>query len=395
MQDNFYPSIDTLSKLANEQSVALSLRIKESTRSLFDALAKQNNTTVSALANSILDHYATRYIATNQDQAALNRQTLRRYAETVARKAGALDPETLLRDTIIEYHPEALFEESQVIFPLADEEKLIRDFGMWAKGLPTHFFNQKTPFVYIPHGVVHATDIVESARIDVDYSRSANELTQYGITKRCIDVYLPAQKWIIVVNIFFALQAKIHELLKCPMVVGETALRNIIYLANSVEDNAEFAKLVMQIILQENLPSEQPNEPKVELSQASQAPPQTASSKKLEWRDLDVTVLTSSNKLTWADIAVAALEQLGGVGKTTSIYRACKEIANTLGKPITHKNEHSFNMSIQGTLETCSRDCNPDVKKDYFSISEKGSGIWRLNRGVHFDWNLKRAISTI
>lgn len=368
-----YPPINNLLRHSSDQTVALSLRIKDSTRSLFDLEAQKSGSTISALVNNLLDDYAEQYIARSLNQREINQQTLRRYIETIARKAGTLDTENLLRDTIVEYRPDALFENFDT-----DEEKLIRDFAMWAKNLPTHYFNQEAPHAYFPHSVITAVPPEKSARVEVDRFLSPSELDEYDIKCPTIDVYLPAPKWLIAITILSAFSTKIQQLLNQPLVVGETALRSIAYLANTANDNLQFAKCVAQILLQENLPT---------------AKPEPTSTINLE----DVKFATKgkpsiSDKLTWADIAVAALEELGGSAKTTTIYQTCRNIATTLGKPITHKNRNSFNMSIQGTLETCSKDCNPNTKRDYFHITEKGSGIWHLNPGVHFDKKTQRTI---
>lgn len=374
MEKNSYPSVNNLLRQASEQNTTISLRIKDSTRSAFEILARKDHLNLSSVINTLLDDYAENYINTTLQQDQADKQSLRRHIENIARKAGSLNPEILFLDIANEYRPDALLEQHYALFPGVSIDEYARDFATWASNHPTHFFQSETPYIYFADGIIHAINPFQEASVATDYTTTkANVLD--GIDLKCLDLYLPAWQWAIVVTIISATESKEKVSQRTP--IGETALRQIAYLANTVKDNAEFAQLVGKILIRAK--GLEYNETSENTSHVENNP---------------VFAPKNANRtLTWGAICVAALESLDGTAHVSSIYPACRQIAVRLGKPITNKNENSFNMSIQGTLESCSKDCNPSTKRDYFRIVEKGTGMWQLNPGVHFDWNSGRVIT--
>lgn len=359
-KDSFFPDLKQLTENASDQTVGISLRIKDSTRSLFELEAVKRHTSTSAIINNLLDEYAKRYILQNYQQATINRQTIQRYVEIAARKAGTLDIETLLRDTITNYAPEALFESNHNIEAILvqksdgrlellsddshaiSDDKLIKDFTMWANGHPTHFFQNNPPYIFFGDGMITALPPFTHASADTVTDSSDN--TSY------INLFLPAPKWLIAVTIISAFFQKNSELNGTYPRLGDAACCNIAYLANTVDDNAEFAKRLAALVLRAAA-SEQPRH-------------------------------LQNLQPTWAFVIVYALEQLGGKGSLDQIYRACREAAHRFGKtPTKH-----FEATIRGELENHSSDSKKfNGKYDYFSNPENGSGFWMLNPGVHTD----------
>ena len=388
MDNSNYPKLNDLINNTKSQTVGISLRIKESTRAVFEQEAEQNSLSVSAVINQLLDDYAENYIKANQQLTAINEQILIRFMETVAKKAGSLDPETLLRDTIEEYRPEALFENSgelvmqavsnikvnsePILAPtsITSEEELIRDFAMWASGHPTRFFNSDPPYFYDNVGVVHALAPDQTATVEIDRHLSIEELRNFGVLHYCIDLFLPAPKWLIVMTIFSAFAAKTKELNLQTISIGETECRIIANLANQTDDPAIFAQLVTKTILR-----------------------LVNHNRKKTTTDTPGSFIPSHfGEPTWVEILVITLENLGRTAHVSSIYTESKRVATAMGKNFRHKDENSFNMSIQGNLESHSHDCNPTTKQDYFHIVEKGTGMWQLNPGVHYDKVQRRVI---
>ncbi len=362
--NSFYPDLDQLARATNDQTVGISLRIKDSTRSLFELEAQKRHTSISAIINSLLDEYAKQYILQNYQQKAINAQTIRRYVETATRKASTLDTETLLRDTMENYHPEALFELNHNIESLilqkpdgtlqfttdtshaVSDDELIRDFTMWANGQPTHFFAQNPPYIYFADGVITALPPHAHASVKLITNGTVN--TSY------LELYLPAPKWLIAITIISAFLQKNTELNSDYRQFGETTCRNIAQLANATEDYTAFAENISALVLQ-SLVSEQRS-------------------------NLNRTTRTTSP--TWTFIIVLALERIGGKGSLSEIYSACHKVALELNKvPTKH-----FEATIRGELENHSRDSKKfNGKWNYFSNPENGSGIWLLNPGVHAD----------
>lgn len=356
--DSLYPDLKQLIENTSDQTVGLSLRVKDSTRSLFELEAEKHHTSTSAIINNLLDEYAKRYILQNYQQATINRQTIQRYVDIAARKASTLDIETLLRDTIANYAPEALFESNHNIEPILiqkpdntlefsfddsraiNDDTLIKDFTMWANGHPTHFFQNNPPYVFFADGVITALPPFAHASTDtiIDDSDGSSYL----------NLYLPAPKWLIAIAIISAFFQKNTELNNTYPRLGDTACQNIANLANSIDDNAEFAKRIATLILRATAPKQSYRHQKVQP--------------------------------TWVFIIVLALERLGGKGSLNQIYHACREAAYELGKtPTKH-----FEATIRGELENHSSDSKKyNGKRDYFSNPENGSGFWILNPEVH------------
>ena len=358
-KDSFFPNLKQLTESTSDQTVGISLRIKDSTRSLFELEAKKHHTSTSAIINNLLDEYAKRYILQNYQQAAINHQTIQRYVETAARKAGTLDIETLLRDTMANYAPEALFESNRNIVPIIvqksdgsleftsddshaiSDDELIKDFTMWANGHPTRFFQDNQPYVFFTDGMIIA--------LPPSVPASAETITNNYDGDSYINLCLPAPKWLIVITIISAFLQKNSELNGIYQRLGDATCYNIAHLANSVDDNAEFAKCIATLILRAT--SEQPRHPQ-------------------------------NPQPTWVFVIVFALEQLGGKGSLDQIYRACREAARKFGKTLTK----NFEATIRGVLESHSSDSKKfNGKHDYFSSPENGSGFWTLNPGVHAD----------
>ena len=321
-----------------------------------------------------------RNFATNLQQDKVNQQSLRRRIETAARKAGSLDPEILFLDIANEHRPSALLEQHYALFPDVDINTYAQDFAMWAQDHPTRFFADIYPlYIYCSDGVLHATAPSTEASVITDYATTeANSLD--GINLKCLDVYLPAWRWAIVATIISATANKGQSDQTAPL--GETVFRKIAYFANTVADNAEFARLVGRILIRAN---------GLEQNESSEEPTNLTEGINLADLNFATKGKCTTDALTWRDICVAALETLGGHAHTSSIYPACRRIAHQLSKPITNKNDHSFDMRMQGTLENSSHDCHPTTKYDHFHIAEKGTGMWQLNPGVHFDWQSKKA----
>lgn len=360
---SFYPNLKELIQNTSEQTAGISLRIKDSTRSLFELEAKKYHTTISSIINNLLDDYAKRYILEKYRQKTINTQTICRHIETAARKASTLDLETLLRDTMENYQPEALFElnygvETCIIKKsdgtlqfktdkscAASDDQLIRDFAMWATGHPTHFFQQNPPYIFFADGVITALPPHNQAYIQT--------VTDDAIKVSYLDLYLPAPQWLIVITIISAFLQKSAELNDSYPPLGETACRDIIELANTTRNNAEFAEGVAKIVLLIATAEERNNR---------------------SYR--------RGNGPTWVFIIVRSLEKIGGKGTLNQIYDACRATALEFGKlPTKH-----FEATIRGELENHSRDSKKfNGQRDYFTNPENGSGFWMLNPGVHAD----------
>lgn len=350
------PSVNELKTLATSTTVPLSLRIKESTKALFDVEAQKTGCSINTLINTLLDTYAERYIKENISQQESKKQILQRCLETAAKKAGTLDLGTLLQETIDTYHPEALFENQ---IGDADQEDLIRDCIAWANGRPTRFFKYDAPYFYTVDGVVTATGLPETARIKTTLNELENLTT--------VDCYLRIDYWIELMAILQAYEAKFKELYPDRLAyLGEQTYRIIAQFANTISDRADFAQLVAQAILKS-----------FEIQQ-----PENATTKQ-----------KNQYKLTLAEILVIALKELGGSAHLSSIYRTTEQLIKQYrGDNIGafYKNEKVFQSVVRGTLERCSKDCNPNTKQDYFSNPNKSEGYWYLNPGVYYDEQLKR-----
>lgn len=354
MEFNELPDINQLKTVAASATVPLSLRVKESTKALFDIEAEKAHLSTNALINTLLDTYADRCIASTMTERESKMQILRRHLETTAKKASSLDSETLLREIIELYHPMALFEGVNS----ASTDMLIRDCAMWSEGRLTHFFEREHPYFFTMDGVVTAVHLKKPASIEVEY----DDL----IDTPCIDCYIRIDYWIALMAILMAYENKLVELFPDQTAyLGEQVYRIIAQCANVANDRAEFAQLTAQAIIK-SLESRQPK-----------------SSKQVHRRK-------DATEPTMAELLVIALEELHGTAKLVSIYEVAERLSKQYRKNSHYKDTKTFQAVVRGTLERCSKDCNPDTKQDYFHNPSKGDGYWHLNPGVHYDHELKK-----
>lgn len=260
-----------------------------------------------------------------------------------------------MQETIDIYHPEALFE-SQI--ENITQEDLIRDCTEWANGRPARFFKNDEPYFYTVDGVTTAVGLSETAHVKTTFNELEN-LTTVGC-------YLRIDYWIELMAILRAYEAKFEELYPDRLAyLGEQTYRIIAQFANTVSDRVDFAQLVAQSILK---------------TFEAQQPENAVNRRKRQY------------KLTFAEILVIALTELGGSAHLSSIYRTTERLIKQYrGDDVGafYKNEKVFQSVVRGTLERCSKDCNPNTKQDYFSNPNKSEGYWYLNPDIYYDEQLK------
>lgn len=380
------PALDNLKSNANNQTTQISLRVKETTRALFELEARRSNLSVNSLISELLDTYAVNVIQKSISQSKSKLQVLEHYLENAAKKAGQLDSETLLYEVIERYHFDALFEgmyyssNSEPAETIINGEKinfsaakidesqtfkvLIHDFAMWAEGKPTHYFGDSYPYFYVADGIVYAVPLDQPARVETNCNLAPEEMLQFDIKRSSIDCFLRADYFIIFMAIISTYESKLTELYPDHVgYLGEQTYRIIVQFANIVKDRAEFATLVVKAILK----SFGDQLPKDETTRNNSAP-------------------------TTPEFLVMALEELGGSAHRSIIIKTCDRLMRGYHARDHYKDQRSFEASLQGTLESCSKDCNSDTKRDYFRNPQKGEGYWHLNPGVHYDRNLRKIV---
>jgi len=387
IEESNLPALGKLKINANTQTTQISLRVKEVTRALFETEAQRSGLSTNALIGELLDTYAKdvlqKQMGANEDKL----QILERYLETTAKKAGRLDTETLLRETIDQYNPEALFEGTwgtgdekfteeiegrEVVFygyqgePRTLDE-LIQDLAMWAEGKPTRFFCGDNPYFFVADGVVFAVERDRSSYLDIE--RVPN--------KYSFDCYLRADYFVAFMAIISAYKAKLSELFpERTAYLGEQAYRMIVRFANTVRDREEFALLVAKTILR-SIRAQLPQDNTI-----------------IQAKKHDSSNLSKSyGDLAMPTALVRTMEELGRSAHLTSIYGVCDRILKEGGRGRdSYKSERVFQAVVRGTLERCSKDCNPNTKYNYFSNPNKGEGHWVLNPGVHYDKELGKVV---
>lgn len=236
---NILPDIETLSTLAASTTIPLSIRVKESTKALFDTQAQKINCTTNTLINSLLDLYADSYIKEHLTRQEVKLQLLQRHLVITAKKAGTLDLDTLLRETIETYRPKALFDgmgvEHSVYLELEDnitisipalkatdatQEDLIRDCVAWAEGKPTKYFGDGDPRFFTVDAVVTAVGLTEIATVKELPIDEADLM----VTNCCLRV----DYWMALMTILHAYETRFRELYPDrPFFIGQDVYTSI------------------------------------------------------------------------------------------------------------------------------------------------------------------------
>lgn len=378
------PALNELKVNATNQTTQLSLRVKETTRALFEVEAQRCGLSTNSLIGELLDTYAENVIRREIGSNESKLQIIERYLENVAKKSSQLDTETLLREVVEQYHPGELFEGmyyegsepfefaidgKKVIIPptVTDETQtfdvLIKDFAMWAEGRPTQYFKNSEPYFFVADGDVCAIPINLPSRVETEHLLP-EDLQKFGLDQSSIYCYLRADYFVVFMSIILAYEAKLAELYPDHAgYLGEQTYRIIASFANIAKDRAEFASLVVKAILK-SLKAQLPH----------------------------AKVVATGSVPTVAEMLVMALEELGGSAHLSTLYTIYNRMLKEYRGGHNYKKMQVFQAAVRGALERCSKDCNPNTKQDYFSNPNKGEGYWRLNPGVHYDRNLQKIV---
>lgn len=169
METECLPSINELRTKAASTTVPLSLRIKESTKALFDVQADEAKATTNSLINKLLDFYAEQFIANRMADREAKKMLLRNHLEIAAKKAYTLDYETLLSEAI-ELHRFDLYHYGIFWGVKGDvRDSLIKECAMWAegKGEPKQHFKEVPMDFFTINAMVRviATPFEREARV--------------------------------------------------------------------------------------------------------------------------------------------------------------------------------------------------------------------------------------
>ena len=245
MDEKYLPNINKLCTEATSTTVPLSLRVKESTKALFDTNADKIHVSTNALINSLLDLYADQVIARTMTAREANKLTLRRHLEITTKKAYTLDYETLLSE-VVEIN---LLDPHQYnIFWGARDgalKELIKECAMWAegKGRPKQHFRDLPLDFYTRDATVRliATPFERKASVDV---------REFPDGRPFFGCLIRIDYWIVLIAILTAYETKMAKLFPdWPTYLGKDTFCKIAQSANTASDRKTFAESATQTIL--------------------------------------------------------------------------------------------------------------------------------------------------
>lgn len=237
------PTVEVLAERTKATTVAMSLRVKETTKKFFERQAQrlqdgateggeEKRLTASALMNGLLDDYAENYEtwtrgAEIDHSIDLMRRALQKMATTVARA----DDETLLRRVMRNPNSEELRDNLMDILDYyMDMEAVYESFGILKRG--EDFEGTELRYL-LDDGDIIACDPGGAGEKGATY----DDDTDWQV------VMLSPEKWIVVTAMTDCFVRKLHRLCpECSAALSSSMMQKLAELAAETDDREELAK---------------------------------------------------------------------------------------------------------------------------------------------------------